>query len=68
MRYPSELEDDEVFIFIARRREESSSWMIPENDRDLMRGVGAGGTPTSKSDESFETMLLMSIDTLDREK
>ncbi|KIK91604.1 hypothetical protein PAXRUDRAFT_34878 [Paxillus rubicundulus Ve08.2h10] len=51
-----------TFIFIAYRRPESMAWDVPKNDKDLTDGVGARGTPTKKGDETFETILFMSID------
>ncbi|KAG1750074.1 hypothetical protein EDB19DRAFT_1677772 [Suillus lakei] len=44
---------DLAFIFVARRRPESLSWIIPSEDIDLLGG--------KKSDETFETLLLMGL-------
>lgn len=52
---------DLAFIFVARRRPESLSWTIPSEDVDLLGGVGARGTYNKKSDETFETLLLMDL-------
>ncbi|KAG2348034.1 hypothetical protein BDR05DRAFT_957686 [Suillus weaverae] len=52
---------DLAFIFVARRRPESLNWMIPSEDIDLLGGVGARGTCDKKSDETFETLLLMGL-------
>lgn len=61
-RFPITLDgEDESYVFVARRRSESRTWTIPENDRDLLAGVGAWGTSEGKVDDSFETMLLMSL-------
>lgn len=52
---------DLAFIFVARRRPESLNWTIPSEDVDLLGGVGARGTCSKKSDETFETLLLMGL-------
>lgn len=52
-------------MFVAQRRRESKTWNIPEIDDDLLGGVGACGNQESKSDDTFETMLLMSLDAVD---
>lgn len=49
----------EGFIFNAHRKPESYGWRIPDDDKDLLDGIGALGTDSSKMDDSFETMLLM---------
>ncbi|KAJ7104003.1 putative methyltransferase-domain-containing protein [Mycena belliarum] len=46
--------EDPTFVFVARRREKSFNWIVPSNDEDLM--YGAAG------DDTFETLLLMSLD------
>ena len=56
---------DEFFVFVAQRRPESKTWAIPEKDDDLLGGVGAWGNQEKKSDDTFETLLLMSLDTID---
>jgi hypothetical protein len=53
--------DDTTFLFIARRRPESYNWDIPSCDRELLTGVGAHGTNTSKEDDTFENLLLMAL-------
>lgn len=53
--------DDHTFVFTARRRDESLTWQVPDDDRNLMGGIGAWGTETRKGDDTFETLLLMSI-------
>ncbi|KAJ3720833.1 putative methyltransferase-domain-containing protein [Lentinula guzmanii] len=60
-RYGSAFEGP-MFIFAARRRPESLEWIIPSDDRDLLSGFGAHGTMCPKSDDTFETLLLMSLD------
>jgi len=55
-------QDDQMFVFTATRRKGSQSWDIPERDEDLLAGVGANGTPNPKSDDTFETLLLFSVD------
>ncbi|KZT29727.1 hypothetical protein NEOLEDRAFT_1153644 [Neolentinus lepideus HHB14362 ss-1] len=57
-RLGSSATEDHSFVFIARRRPESFSWTMPQNDSDLMNGFG---TPWS-SDEQFETLLLTAFD------
>ncbi|KAG1841129.1 putative methyltransferase-domain-containing protein [Suillus subalutaceus] len=52
---------DLAFIFVARRRLESLNWTIPSENIDLLGGVGARGTCGKKSDETFETLLLMGL-------
>jgi len=54
-------ENEEVFVLVARRRPESSRWTIPKEDTDLLSGVGTWGTSSSKADDTFETLLLMSM-------
>lgn len=56
---------DDSLMFVAQRRRESKTWNIPEIDDDLLGGVGACGNQESKSDDTFETMLLMSLDAVD---
>ncbi|KAJ7476022.1 putative methyltransferase-domain-containing protein [Mycena latifolia] len=52
-RFGAHLEDP-TFVFVARRREQSFNWSVPPSDEDLMYGV--------KGDDTFETLLLMSLD------
>lgn len=54
--------DGEVFLFVARRRSESFSWIVPGDDVALLEGVGARGTNERKSDDGFEMLLLMRVD------
>ncbi|KAG1887366.1 putative methyltransferase-domain-containing protein [Suillus subluteus] len=62
-RFGSDMEGDGdlAFIFVARRRLESFNWTIPLENIDLLGGVGARGTCGKKSDETFETLLLMGL-------
>jgi len=53
--------DGEVFLFVARRRFESFSWTVPEDDVELLEGVGAMGTEERKGDDGFEVLLLMRV-------
>ena len=53
--------DGPTFIFVARRRQASFTWLVPQSDQDLMDGVGAFGTDTRKADDTFETLLLMTM-------
>ena len=54
--------DGEIFLFVARRRAESFSWTVPEDDVPLLEGVGAWGTDERKGDDQFEVLLLMRVD------
>lgn len=54
--------DDTTFVFVASRRPESLSWEIPVDDRDLLAGVGAQGTNSRKEDDTFETLLFMTLE------
>ena len=54
-------DDGDVFVFVARRRKESLDWDVPLDDAELLSGVGAGGDGLRKSDDTFETLLLMSL-------
>ncbi|KAF7374747.1 Tumor-related protein [Mycena sanguinolenta] len=54
--------EDPTFVFVARRRKESLDWQVPPSDEDLMQGVMAQGTRLPKSDDTFETLLLMSLE------
>ncbi|EJD06514.1 uncharacterized protein FOMMEDRAFT_131441 [Fomitiporia mediterranea MF3/22] len=49
---------EESFVFVGYRRPESLEWVIPDNDDDLLAGIGALGTSMPKSDDTFETLLL----------
>jgi hypothetical protein len=53
--------DGEVFVFVARRRYESFSWTVPEDDAELLEGVEARGSQERKSDDGFESFLLMNV-------
>jgi hypothetical protein len=53
--------DGDVFLFVARRRSESFSWIVPEDDVALLEGVGARGTEERKGDDGFEMLLLMRV-------
>jgi hypothetical protein len=55
------LYDDSTFIFVARRRRTSFSWTIPWSDQELMDGIGAYDTNVSKGDDTFENLLLMTM-------
>lgn len=52
---------DRTFVFVAHRRSESIGWHVTGSDKKLVEGVGARGTPTKKGDDTFETILLMSM-------
>lgn len=52
--------DDDLFIFVAHRRPESQDWLVPSDDQALLNGVNALGDSEQKSDDTFESLLLMS--------
>ncbi|KAF9563249.1 hypothetical protein CPC08DRAFT_706179 [Agrocybe pediades] len=54
--------EDTTFLFTARRRHESLHWTVPELDSDLLAGVGANGNENRKGDDTFENILLLSMD------
>ncbi|KAJ6513066.1 putative methyltransferase-domain-containing protein [Mycena sanguinolenta] len=54
--------EDPTFVFVARRRKESLGWQLPQSDEDLMQGVMAQGTRLPKGDDTFESLLLMSLE------
>jgi len=51
--------DDTTFLFVARRRPESYLWTIPLLDEDLLSGVGVNGSDFPKSDDTFESLLMI---------
>jgi hypothetical protein len=53
--------DGDAFLFVARRRSESFSWIVPEDDVALLEGVGGRGTEERKGDDGFEILLLMRV-------
>ncbi|KIY62027.1 hypothetical protein CYLTODRAFT_362083 [Cylindrobasidium torrendii FP15055 ss-10] len=53
--------DDPTYVFVARRKPESMCWRLPMADRDLLAGVGAGGTDAHKGDDTFDTLLMMAL-------
>lgn len=55
-------DDGDLFIFVASRRPESYTWDVPRSDDELLGGVGAWGTPARKSDDTFESLLLMGME------
>ena len=54
--------DGDVFVFVATRRRESYLWVVPSDDKELLEGVGAGGSNTRKGDDTFEQLLLMQLE------
>jgi hypothetical protein len=50
-----------TYIFVAHRRNISIDWSVPEDDKDLLEGVGARGDQRRKGDDTFDLMLLMSL-------
>jgi len=51
--------DGEVFLFVARRRSESFSWIVPEDDVALLEGVGGRGTEERKGDDVADGVRRM---------
>lgn len=54
--------DDPTFVFIARRRAPSFDWHVAPDDQDLLDGVGTWGTDRRKGDDTFESLLFMTLD------
>ena len=50
-----------TYIFVAHRKSISIGWSVPEDDKDLLGGVGADGDQRQKGDDTFELMLLMNL-------
>lgn len=59
------VEGDRTFIFVAYRRPESFAWEVPPSDRDLIDGVGARDTDKRKGDDAFETLLFMTMESVE---
>ncbi|EMD33888.1 hypothetical protein CERSUDRAFT_159157 [Gelatoporia subvermispora B] len=59
--------DQETYVLVAYRRPESLAWTVPEDDQELLAGVGAWGTLVGKTDDKFEEMLLLNISFSDEE-
>ena len=59
-RFGSDL-DDTTFLFVAHRRAESFDWEVPALDDELLDGVGAYGKNSRKGDDTFENLLIMTI-------
>lgn len=60
--------DGPTFVFVARRRAESlRGWDMPDDDEELLTGVGAQGTTSRKGDGTFETLLFMSMQTIEED-
>lgn len=59
-RFGSDL-DDTIFVFVAHRRAESFDWKVPVLDDELLGGVGAYGKNSRKGDDTFENLLIMTI-------
>ncbi|KZV70499.1 hypothetical protein PENSPDRAFT_724154 [Peniophora sp. CONT] len=55
-------EENDAYIFCARRRPDSLAWAIPESDEALLAGQEAQGTLTGKSDDTFELLLMMDLE------
>ncbi|XP_006459275.1 hypothetical protein AGABI2DRAFT_201345 [Agaricus bisporus var. bisporus H97] len=54
-------DEENMFIFVAHRKPESVGWQIPTKDHDLLNGVYAGGSSETKHDDTFESLLLLSL-------
>ena len=54
-------DEDMAFVFIAERRPASVDWMVPDDDSDLLAGMGANGNSSPKNDETFEMLLMMRL-------
>lgn len=54
---------DILLAFVARRRTESFKWQVPADNRALLAGLGAWDNDKEKGDDSFESLLLMSLET-----
>lgn len=54
--------DDAIFVFVARRRPESYAWEMPTSDKELLDGRGARGDNSVKADDTFETLLFMTLE------
>ncbi|KAL9940275.1 hypothetical protein V8E36_000980 [Tilletia maclaganii] len=64
-----DLDDQQVYVFLARRRPHTLDWNPPETDQRLMSGrrerrnAATGCTETvSELDDTFETLLFNSMD------
>ncbi|KAF5372738.1 hypothetical protein D9615_010127 [Tricholomella constricta] len=54
--------EDTAFIFVAHRRPESYAWNTPTQDSDLLAGRGAMGNDSAKADDTFESLLFMTLE------
>jgi len=54
--------EDTAFLFIGKRRAESLTWTIPLLDSDLLAGIGANGSNSRKGDDTFENILLLTME------
>jgi hypothetical protein len=61
-QFPAATDDDRMYVFVAQRRPESYAWDVPPNDHDLLTGVGAWGDGRVKFDDTFESLLFLSLD------
>lgn len=62
-RFGSQIQSDgPAFVFISQRKLESFTWIVPEDDTQLLRGVGTERASSQKSDDTFESLLLMIMD------
>ncbi|KAF9645985.1 hypothetical protein BDM02DRAFT_379059 [Thelephora ganbajun] len=50
-----------TYVFVARRKSISLGWSVPDDDKNLLEGVGAYNDQRQKGDDAFELMLLMSL-------
>ena len=49
---------DSCFIFVATRHPETLTWSLPEDDGELLKGIGL----PRQVDDTFETILLMALE------
>ncbi|KAF9466642.1 putative methyltransferase-domain-containing protein [Collybia nuda] len=60
-RFGQLMENDMMFVFIAHRQPGSCAWELPTSDQELLDGRGAWGDNTVKGDDTFETLLFMTL-------
>lgn len=49
------------FIFKGHRRTESTTWTVPDNNDDLLSGIGTRDSEMPQDDDTFETLLMMQL-------
>lgn len=53
--------DEDMWVFVARRRSESLLWKVPLDDTKLLAGYGSLNTFSAKEDDTFEILLLNTL-------